>query len=125
MNEILIALIGALGGGSTILALIKVLQSRQETANSVTLTNENELAKIRTELWTRIGTLEREQRKMRSDYDKQIADLRDEISMWQSKYWQLCGVADQQRDIIAKLQSQVDAMEAGNTKQKASQPYDA
>lgn len=125
MNEILIALIGALGGGSTILALIKIYQSRQETANNVTLTNENELAKIRTELWTRIGTLEREQRKMRSDYDKQIADLRDEINMWQSKYWQLCGVADQQRDTIAKLQSQVDAMEAGNAKQKTSQPYDA
>lgn len=120
MNEILIALIGALGGGSTILSLIKVLQSRQETANNVTLTSENELAKIRNELWMRIGTLEREQRKMRSDYDKQIADLRDEISMWQQKYWQLCGVADKQREIIAKLQEQVNALETCNAKQGES-----
>jgi hypothetical protein len=120
MNEQLATLIGSLGLGSAILALIKIWQTRQTTQNAVTLTNELELAKVRAELRERITTLEKTLVKSQEHYDLEICKLRNEITLWQARYYQLQGVADQQREIITRLQEQVDAMEAGNVKDKAA-----
>jgi hypothetical protein len=111
-------ILDALGAGAVILAIVRIWQSRQDTKNTVTLTSELELAKVRAELRDRITTLEKTLAKSQEHYDFEICKLRNEITLWQAKYYQLQGVADQQRDIIEKLQSQVDGMEAANATNK-------
>lgn len=112
-ENIYIAIIGGLfGGGSVILAIIKIFEIRQQAKNKIAIASEKELAKIRSELWNRIVSLECELRSMRDQYERDLASLRVEIDKWQAKYYQVLAVSEQQTKIIEVLQTQVDKMEA-------------
>lgn len=111
MNEIIIAVLSFLGGSSAVLALVKIYQSRQDTANTVKLTSELELVKVRAELWGRISNLENE-----------LCKLRGDVDLWQARYYQIVAVSEQQAKIIEELQSQVDKLEAINATQTKTPP---
>jgi hypothetical protein len=112
-ENIYLAIIGGLfGGGSVILAIIKIFEARQLAKNKIAIASEEELAKIRSELWNRIVSLECEMRAMREQYERDLASLRVEIDKWQAKYYQVLAVPEHQTKIIEALQAQVDKMEA-------------
>lgn len=112
-ENIYLAIIGGLlGGGSVVLAIIKIFETRQQAKNKIAIASEEELAKIRSELWQRITVLEGELRSMRDQYERDLAALRTEIDKWQAKYYQVLSVSAQQTRIIEVLQAQVDKMEA-------------
>jgi len=112
--EFIVSLVSALGGGTVVLALVRIMQTRQDTNNALAITNDRELAQIRAELWARITSLETEIRANNERYEREMKCLRDEIDVWQRRYFLSVAVSDQQTKIIEKLQDQIDDFGATN-----------